>query len=83
MNGVIPPIPTRLRGVPRTLFRFILLKGFPETCNAIMFIVYGLGVGDLSTSHPQGLGENWRLDICGDDSYSMGHGLDLLSLVSL
>jgi len=45
MNGVIPPIPIRLRGV-RTLFRTILLKGFPETCNVMMFIVYGLGVGD-------------------------------------
>jgi hypothetical protein len=56
MNGVIPPIPIRFRGVPGTLFRFILLKGFPETCNIMMFIVYGLGVGDFITSHPQGLG---------------------------
>jgi hypothetical protein len=62
MNGVIPPIPIRLRGVPRTLFRFILLKGFPETCD-VMCIVCGLGVGDFSTSHPQGLGGKWRLDI--------------------
>jgi len=44
----------------------------------MMFIVYGLGVGDFRNSHPQGLGGKWRLDMCGDDRYSMGHGLDLL-----
>jgi len=83
MNEVIPPIPIRLRGVPRTLFRFILLKGFLETCNVMLFIVYGLGVVDFSTSHPQGLGGNLGLDICGDDRYSMGRDLDCYSLVSL
>jgi hypothetical protein len=79
MDGVIPPIPIRLRGVPRTLFRFILLKCFPETCNVMLFIVYGLGVVDFSTSHPQGLGGGMGTGyICGDDRYSMGHDLDLL-----
>jgi hypothetical protein len=78
MNGVILPIPIRFLGVPRTIFRFILLKGFPETCNVMMFIVYGLGEENLALVICMDWGGMARLAICGNDRYSMGHGLDLL-----
>jgi hypothetical protein len=41
----------------KDIISLFLLKGFPGTCNVMMFIVYGFGVGDFTLFIRKDLGK--------------------------